>query len=259
MIKCSKCSSDNPRENSYCARCGTRLRTFFEKWHWLFLAIWVFGVGSFLFMLPDSETQLTTAEVNPKTVSFPQEKKLPPEVDPKGVYHSEITMPDGSTGIFDIYLLDKKYVWKTGSETVIDGLGDFSVKDHWQTAFTKPLQELIKNAREIIVVGTADIRNEKERENARAGNRSRTLLNVVTEMRGNGQSAFNWNLGQWKGSTNVPFEDQRRVIFIEIVSRSKGLDLKEGVRLALEMNQAEQPIFKDLLDSYSKSEDFEIR
>ena len=189
----------------------------------------------------------------------PTSKELPPEINANGVYHSEVFLADGSTGVFDIYVLDKKYVWATGSETVVEGLGDLSQKDKWKTAFSEKLRELLKNANEIIVVGTADIRNNTERENARAANRSRNLLNVVTEIRGNGQTAFNWNLGQWKGSSNVPFEEQRRLVFIEVVRRSAGADLKEGVRKALEEHQAEQPIFTDLLTSYSKSKDFEIR
>lgn len=259
MTRCSNCYNQNPSGYSYCSRCGKILPTFFERWHRLFLAFWVIAIGFLLFILPAPEKQITTAKEEPKEISLVPRKHLPPEIDPDAVYHSEITMPDGSTGVFDIYLLDKRYVWKTGSETVIEGLGDLSTKDKWKTAFSPQLRELIKNANEIVVIGTADIRNNAERENARAGSRSRTLLDVVTEVREKGQSSFNWNLGQWKGSTSVPFEDQRRVIFIEVVRRSKGMDLRDGVRRALEENQTAQPIFRDLLNSYTKSDEFEIR
>lgn len=259
MIRCFKCDNKNPSGNYYCLKCGKRLPTFFERWHKLILGLWVVAIGFLLFMLPEYEPQLTNAGGKTKPTQSQQKKELPPEIDPNAVYRSEITMPDGSTGIFDIYLLDKRYVWATGSETIIEGLGDLSVKGAWKSLFSEQLQNLIKNANEILVVGTADIRNKTERENARAGNRSRTLLSVVTDIRENGQTAFNWNLGQWKGATSIPFEDQRRVIFIEIVRRSAGMELKDGVRRALEENQAAQPIFRDMLNSYTKSDDFEIR
>ncbi|MBK8809697.1 MAG: hypothetical protein IPN69_03080 [Acidobacteria bacterium] len=211
-----------------------------------------------LFFIPERLPRLAREKDNGSNIPTTS-KELPPEINPNGIYHSEVTLADGSTGAFDIYVLDKKYVWETGSESVVEGLGDLSQKNKWKTAFSERLQELLKNANEIIVVGTADIRSATERENARAGNRSRTLLNVVTEIRGNGQTAFNWNLGQWKGSRKVSFEDQRRLIFIEVVRRSAGADLKEGVRKALEEHQTAQPIFTDLLYSYSKSNAFEIR
>lgn len=260
MIKCSNCNNNNPLGNSYCLKCGAKLPTFFERWHRLFLMLWMIVSGFLLFIIPEPEKQTAKVEDGrPKATPSPPKKGLPPEVDPNAFYRSEVTMPDGLTGIFDIYILDKKYVWKTGSETIVKGLGDLSQKDRWKTALSDDLQTLIKNASEIIVVGTADIRSNTERENARAGNRSRTLLNIVTEIRGNGQTAFNWNLGQWKGKRSVPFEDQRRVIFIEVVKRSEGLKFKDGVRAALKNYQAAQPIFEEMLTSYSKSDDLDIR
>ena len=259
MITCSNCNyNQNPYKNNFCLGCGKKLPTVFERWHRLILILWVIVVGILLFNIPERLPQLVRGKDNVSNVPNTA-KELPPELDPNGVYHSEVTLADGSTGVFDIYLLDKRYVWQTGSETVVEGLGDLSDKNKWKTAFSEKLQELLRTANEIVVVGTADIRNATERENARAANRSRNLLNVVTDIRGNGQTAFNWNLGQWKGSSSVPFEEQRRLIFIEVVRRSAGADLKEGVRKALEAHQAEQPIFTDLLSSYSKSNDFEIK
>lgn len=236
--------------------------SFFDKWDKITLiVVWVIACGVFLYVIEPRDQQAKTVDTKHNPTPTPaKQDDTPPEINPEEVYESDVTLPDGSNGKFKIYVLSKKYVWRSGSETIIDGLGDLSVKDGWKTSLSKELQEQIKQSPEIIVVGTADVRNDNTlRENARAGNRSRTLLNVVTEMRGTEQSAFNWNLGQWKGAGSIPYEDQRRVIFIKIVSRSQGLNIKEGVYEALKEHQSSQPVFTDLLSSYSKSKDFDIR
>lgn len=263
MFKCHNCNYRNPASNDYCFSCGIELPTWFERLHRAFLAVWVILIGLLLFLIPDALNQSNEVKIsNLVATPAPLKNTLPVEVDPNAVYHVEVAMPDGSSGVFDIYILDKKYVWQTGSETIIEGLGNMSIKDRWKSAFSESLQELIKKAPEIVVVGTADVRSGaggEQREVSRAGRRSRTLLQVVTDIRGNGQTAFNLNLGQWKGSVDVPFEDQRRIILIGIARRSDNLILKDGLRAAFEKEQTRQPIFNDMLSSYSKSGDFEIR
>lgn len=164
MNKCPFCNKNNPLRYSYCLDCGRKL-PFFARWHRLILMLCLAVVGFLLFIMPEPEKQI--AKVNdgnpPETTPIPApEKELPPEVE--AIHRSEVTMSDGSTGVFDIYVLDKQHVWKTGSETEIEGLGDLSIKDKWKSAFSESLIEQIKNAREIIVVGTADIRSSGDGE-----------------------------------------------------------------------------------------------
>ena len=133
----------------------------------------------------------------------------------------------------------------------VEGLGDLTQKG--ATAFSSELQDLIMQSNEIIVVGTADVRNRVDAERERANSRTRTLFDVVTKIRGKEFSVFRWNLGQWTGSTNVSLTDQRRIILIEVKKRTKGLDLTQGVRQALEQHKTSQPIFEQILNDYSDS------
>jgi hypothetical protein len=266
MRECPKCYQQNSFKYSYCLQCGEKLPSFFNGSHVVTLALtWVIAISIVAFFsLPEKQiakTKKTTSTpiptITPTTTPTPEE--LPPEINPDETYKVQVAMPDGSTANFGIYLLSKGYVWVKESETTVKGLGNLS-KGRWITALSPELQEKIRKCPEIIVVGTADIRNKDlKRENDRAGNRSRTLYEVVTGIRGSEQTAYNWNLGQWNDSKKDDYDDQRRVIFIEVSNRTRGFDIKQGVRMALEKFQYDQPIFKDMLNSYSKSKEFDIK
>jgi hypothetical protein len=223
----------------------------------LLLLLWLI-VGVLLLFIPRQQIELVNKPEptqTPSPTSSPA--PLPPEVDPEGVYTSTITMPNGETGTFSIFLLSKRYVWVTGSKTEVEGLGDIAKKG--KSAFSPELQESIRQAPEVIVVGTADVRNEVKSENARAGDRSRTLFGVVSKIKGNEYSVFNWNLGQWRGSSDIPLAEQRRIILIKVLSRTKGMNLQYGVRQTLEEHKTTQPIFGQMLNDYSKSREIDMR
>lgn len=111
MITCPHCNyNQNPSNNNYCLGCGKKLPTTFERWHRLILALWVIAIGIVLFVMPERLPQFALEKDRASNVR-PTSKELPPEINANGVYHSEVSLADGSTGVFDIYVLDKKYVW----------------------------------------------------------------------------------------------------------------------------------------------------
>ena len=166
-------------------------------------------------------------------------------------------------GIFDIMLLSKQYVWVSGSIRLVKNLGDIIAKG--KTAFSPQLTQKIIDAPEVIVIGTADetpttVKNNP-REVRRADDRSTTLYQVVLGIKDeNEQAVFKTNFGQWTNETNegVSYDDQRRIIIVEVRNRSKNLSLNEGLRRALEEYQNIQPIFRHLLNNYSRSGNFEV-
>lgn len=187
---------------------------------------------------------------------------VPPDVEK--VYHTEIKDHAGKVlGIFDILLLSKRHVWVSGSIRLVKNLGDITGKN--KTPFSLQLNEKIINAPEVIVIGTADeaplaIKNNPL-EVRRADDRSNTLYQVVLKMKDeNEQAVFKTNFGQWTSTANeaVSYDDQRRIIIVEVRNRSTKLPLNEGLRQALEQYQHAQPIFFHLLNNYSKSRDFEV-
>jgi hypothetical protein len=266
MKECPKCRQQNSSKYRFCLQCGEELPSFFKEAHFVTLSVcWAIAFAILIYFSTPEKQVITTAQPTPTPIpqvtATPTPNSLPPEINPEEAYHTEVELPDGSTGIFDIYMLNKEFVWLTGSHSILETEINLSRPEIWKTAFSTQLQEKIKKAKEIIVVGTADVRGQPTGQNSLAGSRSRTLLKVVSSIRGSGrqQTAFTFNLGQWKGDTDVALEDQRRVIFIEIDKRSAGLDLRVGVREALKKFQGAQPIFRDMLTSYTKSENFDIR
>jgi hypothetical protein len=196
----------------------------------------------------------------PVVEAIPAPPVLPPEVDPKGVYTLKITEHDGSTGTFEISLLSKQHVWVQGSETNVERLGNISVKNG-ELKFSETLRQAIEASPEVIVVGTADVvGKDRQREDERATARSRTLFDVVTKIRGGDeQSSYQLPLGQWRGPESVSPGDQRRIIIVRVLSRTRGMSLTDGVRKTLEYYQEDQPIFKDILNNYSKSHEMQVR
>lgn len=185
---------------------------------------------------------------------------MPPDVEK--VYHTDVKGKDGALlGEFDIVLLTKQHVWFTGSTRLVKGLGDITGKG--KTPFSPRLNQRILDAPEVIVIGTADavptaVRNNP-REVRRADDRSTTLYQVVSKMKDE-QAVFKTNFGQWAGGTDeqISYDDQRRIIIVEVRHRSKNLPLNEGLRQALEQYQSTQRIFYHLLNNYSKSKSFEV-
>jgi hypothetical protein len=187
---------------------------------------------------------------------------VPPDVE--SVYRTVVKDKDGTVlGQFDILLLSKQYVWVSGSTTLIKNLGDITSKG--KPPFSAQLSQRILNVPEVIVIGTADeapiaVRNNP-REVQRADDRSTTLYQVVSRMKDeNEQAVFKTNFGQWVGAAHeqISYDDQRRIIIVEVRNRSRNLPMNVGLRQALEQYQNAQRIFHHLLNNYSKSRDFEV-
>lgn len=180
------------------------------------------------------------------------EKELPPEFEGRG-YGARVTDPNGKTGEIVMGILGKRFVWESGSISNVIELGNLLVLG--KDAFTERFQTTMKKAPEVIVVGTADVKNTPKggqmREIARANDRSKILFDVVEEIREEEQTIKKLNLGQWTGPENIPLEDQRRIIFIWFKRKDKGFDLEFGVRKALETYQTAEPIFGQMLNNYS--------
>lgn len=201
-----------------------------------------------------------TATPTPEPTATPALPPKPPDVDE--VYRCEVRGPGGEVlGEFNIMLLSKRYVWEVGSTTLVRGIGDITRKAQ---PFSPELLGLLSSAREVIVIGTADATPvsvpDNPQENRRADDRASTLFDVVTRVRGGReQSVFKANFGQWRDAAGgVSYDDQRRIIIVEVRQRTAGLPMNVGLRQALEQNRSRQRIFQHLLDNYSRSGDFEV-
>lgn len=233
---------------------------FVTKYKAVILGSWII-VGILLLLISNqTERKIINPPPTPSISPTPDKSALPSEVSPDGVYRSSVEIK-GESGEFVIYLLDKDYVWVTGSIMEVERLGKLvekngnsnEIKVVTPIPFSSNLQNDIRNSSEVIVIGTADVRNNTEREELRANDRTQTLRQVVKEIKGNSYSVFGWSLGKWKSSENVNLSDQRRIILIRVISRTEGLDLTEGVRQALEKHKTTQPIFNQILNDYSGS------
>lgn len=230
------------------------------------LALWLVVTAVLLWATLGRDDEPVEAAV-PQPTATPAPARDQPEAAPpdvEKVYRTRLTGPDGEVlGDFDIVLLSKRYAWVPGSRTLVKGLGDIS-RDG-AGALSPQLRARIAAAPEVIGIGTADQRPLKAKnqsaEERRAADRSSTLSDLATKLRGGDeQSVFRVNFGQWSGPVlgDDSYDDQRRVIIVEVRNRSPKLDMAVGLRRALEEHQAEQRIFFHLLNYYSLSGNFEV-
>ena len=256
---CQNCQAQNQPGTNYCRRCGIAL-TGRRRSKWIPVVVWFLSLGVLLW--GTFFHAVSVINDRPSKPPIDEEKKIPPERDKKEEKRIEERNDQGEPIGFIIKPLSKSHVWVESSETEIEGIGDISKPDGGKR-LSSELQDELRNAKELIVVGTADIRPGRDglSENQRAGGRTRTLEQASGKIRGSESNVIAWNLGKWVGhpSFNIEFEDQRRVIFIELIRPNPRAEFESALRRALIKHENEYPIFKQLRLGYSKSDVFDIR
>ena len=292
MVICPKCQARNVSGTRLCRQCGTLLspqQTHSSRasagnstahnsqlpflghpinprpkiayspvkiWHkCVVFAVWISMLGLLSWLT------LTRQKPTIQAVAVSSNFPLEPTPEVPTPIHIQTQNDSGQVVDFVIWPLYKNFPWVIGSDTEIENLGDVYNKPN--DIFSPELRESIRQIPEVIAVGTADIRMKKDlrSEESLAASRTRTLEWLLNRIKGDALTVFAWNLGKWIAppSQKVDYGDQRRVIVIGMKRQDKTVEFASALRKALESKKEEFPIFKQLLYSYSKSNDYDIR
>jgi len=203
---------------------------------------------------PDSSINIHVGE--PARPPSPSGFTAPAAPEVEEVYTTEL---DGQK--FRVNVIGKGYTWKEVSTTEITNIGN--VLEKGINSFTPSLQDQIREADEVLAMGTADFRyKDIEREADRASDRVNNIArSILIPLKSNNEEVVHTlNLGKWMGceNENPSYTDQRRIVIVQMWNRNPSKELKVELRKALEkmLKDKDSSIIRQVLNCYAKSHNF---
>jgi hypothetical protein len=144
----------------------------------------------------------------------------------------------GRAATFDYIMLTNEYTWVIGSTSqIVSGGATIPEAEAAGRVLTQQVRESLSSASDLIGVGLASSEGEREAEEARALDRSKTVVGWITKVSKPETALWTLTLGQYskdcKGQEDADTSFERPVIFAGVRSKAEGADLAEALADAI--------------------------
>jgi hypothetical protein len=144
----------------------------------------------------------------------------------------------GRSASFDYILLSNEYTWVIGSTTeIVSGGAAIPEAEAAGRVLTQQVRDSLASASDLIGIGLASSEGEREAEEARALNRSKTVVGWIAKVSKPETALWTLTLGQYskdcKGQEDADTSFERPVIFAGVRSKADGADLGEALADAI--------------------------
>jgi hypothetical protein len=144
----------------------------------------------------------------------------------------------GRAASFDFIMLTNEYTWVIGSTNeLVSGGATIPEAEAAERVLTQQVRDSLSSASDLIGVGLASSEGEREAEEARALDRSKTVVGWITKVSKPETALWTLTLGQYskdcKGQEDSDTSFERPVIFAGVRSRAEGAELGEALADAI--------------------------
>jgi hypothetical protein len=214
-------------------------------WWWLLVALAIAGLvyGPIWYWQQYGKAPEPAPAPAPAAAPAPPEAPVKKHAEKQKVENAFFFRVDGKdkqgrAATFDFIMLTNEFTWVKGSTTdIVSGGATIPEAEAADRVLTQQVRDSLSSATDLIGVGLASSEGEREAEEARAMDRSKTVVGWITKVSKPETAVWTLTLGQYskdcKGQEDADTSFERPVIFAGVRSKADGAELGEALADAI--------------------------